>query len=114
MRVHPGKPNYELSSARTLQGISAKQVASILKQKTPNQVYLWERGVEVPSLPHALILGHIYNKPVEVLFKQIRQNLITDIESRREAKDEDQRSETVGSRNFERPVDYRSESISVA
>jgi len=96
MRVSTRQPNHELWTARTLQGISAKQVASILRQKDTDQIYRWEKGSKCPSLQNALLLAYTYNKPVEELFKDLLQELTKESEPIQAIKNTNQRSEFLG------------------
>ena len=96
MHASPRKPNHELWTARTLQGISAKQVASNLRQKNTDQIYRWEKGIKCPSLQNALLLAYTYNKPVEELFKDLLQELTKESEPIQAIKNKNQKSEFLG------------------
>ena len=79
MRLRLSKPNIELQNSRFLLGIPRKKMARILKLRTPDQLYRWEKGIRYPSLDHAFLLSFTYRKPVEVLFPHLRQEVIRSV-----------------------------------
>jgi transcriptional regulator with XRE-family HTH domain len=65
------QPNNFLWQARRRSGLTQKNVAFLLNQKSTNDLSLYESGQRVPNLLKALKLEVIYRVPVRILFNQL-------------------------------------------
>ena len=63
-------------------GVGRKKIAALLGHRTTSQLSRWETGT-IPSLPNALLLGHVLQLPVEILFKGLREELARTVDARR-------------------------------
>jgi transcriptional regulator with XRE-family HTH domain len=65
--------------ARKRLGLGQKQVAYLLDLKTADQISRYEQGLRLPTLETALQLEIIYGLPLQILFKELYDELRTHI-----------------------------------
>jgi transcriptional regulator with XRE-family HTH domain len=82
MTSHPSALGNRLWATRRKRGLSRKRLAGLLGHKTTSQLCRWEQGTQLPTLPHALLLGYLLQMPVEILFQGLRSELLTRMEPR--------------------------------
>ena len=77
------KKNNYLRLYRKKQGLTQKDVASLLELKTTNAISDYERGVKIPQLANLLKLEIIYHTPVAFLFSDHYRALRERIQERK-------------------------------
>jgi transcriptional regulator with XRE-family HTH domain len=77
------QPNNFLWQARKRSGLSQKNVAFLLNQKSTADLSLYERGHRDPILLKALKLEVIYQVPVRILFNHLYSRAMWQIRERR-------------------------------
>ena len=80
------KHNNNLLQARRRCGLSPKQVASLLSKKSAEELYRYENGSYLPSLPTALKLEVIYQTPIRLLFQDLFGTLKAEIGEKRQSR----------------------------
>ncbi|MCQ2535230.1 MAG: helix-turn-helix domain-containing protein [Clostridia bacterium] len=55
------KTGEQISSLRKLNGLSIKQLQECLGLATPQAIYKWEHGLNLPSIDNLLFLSWIFN-----------------------------------------------------
>ena len=80
------KPKYQndLYVVRRERGLSQKEVAAILGQRSSRELSKYERGVKLPPLQVALRLEIVYRRPVAFLYSFIYNQLRDDVRAREE------------------------------
>ena len=76
MKPHPLSLQNRLRVTRRKRGLSRKRLAAWLGHQTTAQLCRWEQGMQIPTLSHALLLAHLLQLPVELLFQGIREDVI--------------------------------------
>ena len=71
-----------LPQARRRSDFPAKQIASLLSKKSPDEIYRYEKSLCFPALPTALKLEIIYKTPVRLLFQDLFDALEKEIGER--------------------------------
>jgi hypothetical protein len=61
---------------------SQKEVGLLLGHRTGARVAKWERGTDWPSLANGLLLGYLYQTPVEELFGDVLAPLKAEVAQR--------------------------------
>lgn len=68
-----------ISSLRKRNGLSIKQLQEYMGLATPQAIYKWEHGLNLPSIDNLLFLSRIFNIPIDSII--ICQNdVIVDLE----------------------------------
>jgi hypothetical protein len=76
--------SYVMTYRRMRTSHSQKEVGVLLGHRTGARVAKWESGRQWPSLANGLLLGHLYQTPVEELFGDFLAPLKAEV-ARREA-----------------------------
>src|SRR6266545_2745585 len=71
--------------ARKRRGLGQKQVAYLLAHQSPDQISRYEQGVKLPTLSTALMLEIIYGAPIRLLYRELYEQLRTEIGERLES-----------------------------
>jgi len=71
-----------LWTARKRRGLEQKQVAYLLNHNTSDQVSRYELGTRIPTLEMALLLEIIYGAPLRVLYRDLYEQLQTQLRER--------------------------------
>lgn len=67
--------------ARKRRGLGQKQVAFLI-DKTIDEISRYERGVRLPELATALAIEVVYGAPLRVLFKDLYQQVLEEVNER--------------------------------
>ena len=62
-----------------------KRLAHLLNHADNSQYSKWERGEKKPSLPNALKLAHIFKVPIEVLYADLYQSCVEEVNDQAKA-----------------------------
>ena len=73
-----------LRKYRKVRGLKQKEVARILKLKSPSRISRWEKGLCLPSFPNALRLAIVYRVMVDTIFPDLLWSYRTEIKEREE------------------------------
>lgn len=79
-------------------GMAQKRLAHLLSHEDRSQYSKWERSDVYPSLLNALKLAHIFKVPVEVLFADLHQSCIEEVDAQSKTlscSDEGEVAETI-------------------
>jgi transcriptional regulator with XRE-family HTH domain len=80
-RMKKKNPNRNiLRRARQKRGLSQKQVAFLLNQKSTDNISHYENERYLPSLRTAMQLEIIYQMPIRLLFSEIYNELVRDVQ----------------------------------
>ena len=78
------KVNNRLWITRIKRGLARKKLAGLLGLRTTSQLCRWEDGSQIPTLQNALLVSYLLQMPVEFLFKGLRDDLVGQVEARRQ------------------------------
>ena len=68
-----------LRKYRKVRGLKEKDVARMLRLRSPSRISRWEKGASLPSLASALRLAGLYGVMVDALFSDLADCLRKDI-----------------------------------
>ncbi len=57
----------KLKSCRIKSGLSVKQVQSVFNFSSPNAIYNWESGKDIPSIDNLVVVSAIYGVELDEL-----------------------------------------------
>jgi len=70
---------------RKMAGMGQKRLAHLLNHADNSQYSKWERGEKKPSIANALKLAHIFKVPVEVLYADLYQSCMEEVDDKAKA-----------------------------
>ena len=74
----PRIKNY-LWNTREERNLNRKKLAAFLGHRTTSQLCRWETGREMPSLPNAFRLAYVLQTTVDVLFQDLRDEVVGEV-----------------------------------